>query len=177
MYGGPFTTHDAFTTYIANMAATSEPFFYAVVLNSTGKAVGHVSLMRFDAANRVIEAGSIMFSPLMQRSTASTETIYLLSKYVFEQLGIRRYEWKCNDLNAPSHKAARRLGFKYEGLFRQHMILKGRNRDTAWFSMLDSEWDVVKRAFEEWLNESNFDAEGRQKRRLEEIREGLVGSS
>jgi len=173
MFGGPFETSADFTNYVNAISASREPFFYAVVQNSTGKAIGHVSLMRFDAANRTIEAGSIMFSPLLQRSTAATEAIYLLSKYAFEALGIRRYEWKCNVLNEPSQRAARRFGFKYEGIFRQHMIAKGRNRDTAWFSMLDSEWDVVKLAFEEWLKEENFDAEGKQKRRLDDIRESL----
>lgn len=132
--------------------------------------VGYISLMRIDAINRVVEIGSIMFSPVLQSTTASTEIIYLLSKYVFETLTYRRFEWKCNNLNAPSKRSAERLGFKYEGTFRKHMVLKGRNRDTAWFSIVDDEWEVVKRGFEGWLREENFDGQGRQIRGLKEVR-------
>jgi RimJ/RimL family protein N-acetyltransferase len=123
--------------------------------------------MRIDAPNGVIEVGNVMFSPSLQRTAAATETMYLMAKYIFEDLGYRRYEWKCNALNLPSRRAAERLGFTYEGVFRQHMIIKGKNRDTAWFSMLDSEWPNCKQAFEAWLATENFDAEGRQKRTLQ----------
>jgi RimJ/RimL family protein N-acetyltransferase len=112
---------------------------------------------------RVIEVGHICYTPSLQRTPLATEAMYLLARYIFEQLGYRRYEWKCNVLNQPSYRAAGRYGFTYEGLFRQHMIVKGRNRDTAWFSMLDSEWPARKANFERWLAPENFDREGRQK--------------
>jgi hypothetical protein len=117
-------------------------------------------------ADRVIEVGSIIYSPALQRTRGGTEAMYLLARYVFETLGYRRYEWKCNALNAPSRRAALRLGFTFEGIFRQHMIIKGRNRDTAWFSMLDTEWPDRRSAFERWLRPENFDANGRQKTSL-----------
>ena len=123
--------------------------------------------MRIDPANRVIEIGGIMYTPLLQRTAGATEAQYLFAKYVFDHLGYRRYEWKCNDRNAPSKRAAQRLGFTFEGVFRQHMIVKSRSRDTAWFSMLDSEWPARRAAFESWLAPDNFDAQGRQKQRLE----------
>lgn len=126
--------------------------------------------MNMNLPNRVIEVGSILYAPALQRTPAATEVQYLLARYVFETLGFRRYEWKCNDLNGPSKRAAGRLGFVYEGLFRRHMVLKGRSRDTAWFSVVDEEWEGVKRGFEGWLDEGNFDGEGRQRRRLEEFR-------
>ena len=125
--------------------------------------------MRIDAPNRVIEIGGIMYTPPMQRTPGATEAQYLLASYVFDELGYRRYEWKCNAFNAPSRSAAVRFGFTFEGIFRQHMIIKGRNRDTAWFAMLDSEWPARKAACERWLSPDNFDREGRQKRRLSEF--------
>ncbi len=118
--------------------------------------------MRIDPANRVIEVGNIIFTPALQRSCGATEAMYLMARHVFEDLGYRRYEWKCNAFNQPSRRAALRLGFVFEGVFRQHMIVKGRNRDTAWFSMLDSEWPLRKASFEQWLAPSNFDPAGRQ---------------
>ena len=114
--------------------------------------------------------GGILYTPALQGTPGSTEAQYLFAKYVFDTLGYRRYEWKCNDRNAPSRRAAARLGFTFEGVFRQHMIVKGRNRDTAWFSMLDHEWPARRAAFEAWLAPDNFDGEGRQKRRLDELR-------
>lgn len=126
--------------------------------------------MRMDLPNRVIEVGNILFTSALQRTPAATEAMYLLARFVFEDLGFRRYEWKCNSLNAPSRRAAERFGFTYEGTFRQHIITRGRNRDTAWYSMLDSEWPRVKRGFETWLDASNFDSEGKQKRTLEQMR-------
>jgi RimJ/RimL family protein N-acetyltransferase len=115
---------------------------------------------------RVIEVGNIVYGPSLQRTPLATEAQYLLARYVFETLGYRRYEWKCNALNAPSRRAALRLGFSFEGIFRAHMIVKGRNRDTAWYSMLDSEWPARRRAFERWLAPENFDAQGRQRKSL-----------
>ncbi len=128
------------------------------------------SLMRIDPKHRVIEVGSILYSPLLQRTRGATEAMYLLMRYAFEDLNNRRYEWKCNALNAPSRSAALRLGFTFEGIFRQHMIAKGQNRDTAWFSIIDSEWPKAQKAFESWLAPENFSAEGKQRKSLAELR-------
>jgi RimJ/RimL family protein N-acetyltransferase len=146
--------------------------FLAIVPLASGKAEGYASYMRMDPANGVIEVGNILMTPSLQKTTAATEAMYLMARHVFEDLGYRRYEWKCNANNAPSRRAALRYGFTFEGIFRQHMIVKGRNRDTAWFSMLDTEWPARKTAFESWLDPGNFDAEGRQRRSLAEIASG-----
>ncbi|MEK1876189.1 MAG: GNAT family protein [Rhizobium altiplani] len=145
--------------------------------NSSGKIVGMANYMRADPANGVVEVGGVAHGADMKRSPLSTEVHYLMAKHVFEDLGYRRYEWKCDNLNEASKTTAARYGFTYEGVFRQHMISKGRNRDTAWFSMLDSEWPVLNAAFEAWLSPSNFGADGKQKRRLEEIRAELTKES
>lgn len=170
----------SFQASLATKAKTTNPWSYSILLNGASgeppKPVGMASLMRMDLPNRVIEVGSILYSPALQRTPAATEAMYLLACYVFETLGFRRYEWKCNSLNGPSRRAAARLGFVYEGTFRQHMILKGRNRDTTWFAMLDGEWPVVKEAMERWLDRGNFDGDGVQKRKLEEIRASLQGA-
>lgn len=137
----------------------------------TGDIVGMASLMRADPANGVIEVGSVAHGAAMARSPMATEAHYLMARHVFEDLGYRRYEWKCHNENKPSKVAAIRLGFQFEGIFRQHVVSKGANRDTAWFSMIDGEWPVLKSAFESWLDPSNFDERGGQKRRLEEMRE------
>jgi RimJ/RimL family protein N-acetyltransferase len=138
-----------------------------VILDAaSGLALGHCSYLRMEPKHRVIEVGALMFSPALQRTRGATEAMYLMARHAFEDLGNRRYEWKCNALNAPSRAAALRLGFTFEGIFRQHMIIKGANRDTAWYSMLDKEWPERKAAFERWLHPSNFDAAGRQKTRL-----------
>jgi len=151
--------------YIAACQKNKERIFYAVV-DGAGKAVGILSLMEIRPANRVIEVGNIVYSPALQRTPLGTEAQYLLARYVFETLGYRRYEWKCNALNAPSRRAALRFGFSFEGILRQHMIIKGRSRDTAYFSMLDSEWPARKEAFENWLAPENFDASGAQRASL-----------
>ena len=143
-----------------------DPYSYAVVEKRSGTAHGIVTLMEIRPAMRVIEIGNIVYSLSLQKTPAATEAQYLAARHVFEDLGYRRYEWKCNALNEPSRRAALRLGFTYEGLFRQHMIIKGRNRDTAWYSMLDSEWPARKAAFERWFDPSNFSAEGRQRTSL-----------
>lgn len=167
---GPFTDKPSFTEVITTFSQSKDPFFYAIIHKPTRKAIGFFSLLRIDLTNRVIEIGFIVFSPFLQRTTAATEAVYLLARTVFEDLGYRRFEWKCDNLNAPSKKAAARFGFTAEGVFRQHLIVKGRNRDTAWFSMLDGEWPVVNGAFEKWLDPGNFDAEGKQVRSLVELR-------
>jgi RimJ/RimL family protein N-acetyltransferase len=159
---GPFTSADEFSAFIAMRAAAEDPYAYAII-DAQDRAVGYLTLMRINLTHRVIEVGHVLYSPALQRTPLGTETQYLLARYVFETLGYRRYEWKCNSLNAPSRRAALRYGFVYEGTFRQHMIAKGHNRDDAWFSMLDSEWPARKRNFERWLSPDNFDSHGVQK--------------
>ncbi len=159
---GPFRSAEAFTAFIAKRAAATDPFAYAII-DPSDRAVGYLTLMRIVPEMRVIEVGHVLYSPELQRTPLGTETQYLLARYVFETLGYRRYEWKCDALNAASRRAALRYGFSYEGTFRQNMIAKGRNRDVAWFSMLDSEWPARKQNFERWLAPENFDGDGRQK--------------
>jgi RimJ/RimL family protein N-acetyltransferase len=162
---GPFANARELALWIEERAASPDPYAYAIV-ELSGRATGIATLMEIRPSHRVIEMGSIVYSPLLQRTPLATEAQYLLARYAFETLGYRRYEWKCNALNAPSRRAALRLGFTFEGIFRQHMIVKGRSRDTAWYAMLDSEWPARKRAFERWLAPENFDARGRQKESL-----------
>jgi RimJ/RimL family protein N-acetyltransferase len=169
---GPYRSLGAFVADIELKARSADPLFFAIIDNSSGRAIGHQSLMRVDPANRVIEVGHVMYTPAMQRTTRATEAQYQFARYVFEALGNRRFEWKCDAFNAPSRRTAERFGFTFEGIFRQHMIVKGRNRDTAWFAMLDGEWPARKAAYERWLAPDNFDAEGRQKLRLSELMPG-----
>jgi RimJ/RimL family protein N-acetyltransferase len=136
---------------------------------SAPEAAGYASFMRIEPVHGVIEVGNILLTPTLQRTAAATEAMYMMASHVFDLLGYRRYEWKCNAENAPSRRAALRLGFTYEGIFRQHMVIKGKNRDTAWFSMLDHEWPARKRAFEAWLDPDNFDEEGRQRKSLSQL--------
>jgi len=159
---GPFAEAVEFSACIARRAAAEDPYAYAII-DRQDRAVGYVTLMRINPPMRVIEVGHVLYSPALQRTPLGTETQYLLARYVFETLGYRRYEWKCDSFNAPSRRAALRYGFVYEGTFRQNLIAKGRNRDDAWFSMLDSEWPSRKRNFELWLQPDNFDADGVQK--------------
>ncbi|WP_319637342.1 GNAT family N-acetyltransferase [Pacificispira spongiicola] len=166
---GPFKTLSDYKDWMAKTCLGEDPLFYAIIDLATGRAVGVASYLRIDAANGVIEVGHIHFSPLMQGSPASTEAMYLMMARVFDELGYRRYEWKCNNLNEASKAAARRLGFTYEGTFRQMSVVKGHNRDTAWFAILDHEWPAVKAAFQKWLAPDNFDADGRQKVRLSDL--------
>jgi RimJ/RimL family protein N-acetyltransferase len=149
---------------------TDDPLVHTIVDNASGEAVGTANYMRIEPAVGVIEIGSITYSPRLQRRPAGTEAMYLMMRRVFDELGYRRYEWKCNSLNAPSRAAAARLGFRYEGLFRQAMVVKGRNRDTAWFSVIDSEWPALRTAFEDWLDPANFDGAGAQRRTLASFR-------
>jgi RimJ/RimL family protein N-acetyltransferase len=159
---GPFADEAAFAAWLAERATLNDPYSYTV-RDTEGRALGLVTFLEIRPAMRVIEVGFIVYSPALQRTPLATETQYLLARYVFETLGYRRYEWKCDSLNAPSCRAALRYGFVFEGIFRQHMITKGRSRDTAYFSMLDSEWPGRKLAFERWLSPDNFDSDGRQK--------------
>ncbi len=165
LFNGPFANERAFAADLGAKVASLDPLWFAVIDLVSGRAVGMLSLMRIDRPNRVIEVGGILFTPALQRSAGATEAQYLLARYVFEDLGYRRYEWKCNDLNLPSKRAAMRLGFIFEGRFRQHMIIKGRNRDTAWFAMLDHEWPARRQAFETWLDPANF-VDGQQRSAL-----------
>ena len=166
---GPFEREADYRAWADSVAAADDPLFHAIIDRDTGKAVGVASLMRIDAASGVIETGHLNYSPLLQRRPAATEAMFLLMRRVFNELGYRRYEWKCDALNAPSRAAAERLGFTYEGLFRQATIYKGRNRDTAWFSILDGEWPALKRAYEAWLSPANFDASGTQRQSLSQL--------
>jgi RimJ/RimL family protein N-acetyltransferase len=165
---GPFADAKAFNAYVAACEHNKERYFYAV-LDRQQHAAGFLALMEVRPAYRVIEVGNIVYGTPLQRTPLGTEAQYLLMRYAFETLGYRRYEWKCDALNAPSRRAAERFGFTYEGTFRQHMIVKGHSRDTAWFSIIDSEWPARRRAFERWLAPENFDADGRQKKSLGEI--------
>jgi RimJ/RimL family protein N-acetyltransferase len=169
LFYGPFDGFETYRRWLVEMTASQDPLFYAIVDNASGKAVGVAAYMRIDPPNGVIEVGHLNFSPALQRTAAATEAMYLMMRRAFDELGYRRYEWKCDSLNAPSRSAAERLGFNYEGLFRQAIIYKKRNRDTAWFSIVDSEWPARKRAFERWLAPENFDAGGRQRRPLVEF--------
>jgi RimJ/RimL family protein N-acetyltransferase len=165
---GPFDSFEAYRDWMASAVKSEDPLFHAIVDASTGKAVGIATYMRIDLRNGVIEVGNLNFSPLLQRKPAATEAMYLMMKRVFE-MGYRRYEWKCDSLNAASRAAAQRLGFSYEGIFRQASVYKGRSRDTAWYAMVDSEWPELERAYLRWLDPSNFDASGRQRVRLSEL--------
>jgi len=163
-------TLEAFKTYAESAARSSDPRHYTVIDLRTQKAVGTLSLMRITPAVGVIEVGHVTFSPLLKRTPLSTEAQFLLMAYAFDQLGYRRYEWKCDSLNAPSRAAAARLGFSFEGIFRQAIVYKGRTRDTAWFSIVDTEWPLLKQSFERWLAPENHDARGQQKQSLASIR-------
>jgi RimJ/RimL family protein N-acetyltransferase len=162
----PPATRADMDAWIAKVVAGDDPLFSAVVDKASGRAAGRQALMRITPEHGVIEIGSILWGPAISRTRVSTEALYLAARHVFEGLGYRRFEWKCNDLNEPSKAAARRFGFRYEGLFRQHMWVKGASRDTAWFSMLDSEWPRFRREYDRWLEPSNFDSSGRQLSRL-----------
>lgn len=166
LFDGPYPDRASFDAALKAKEASPDPFFWAIVDNTTGKATGMASLMRIDPKHRVIEVGSILYSPLLQRTRGATEAMYLMMRYAFDTLNNRRYEWKCNALNEPSRSAALRLGFSFEGIFRQHMIAKGLNRDTAWYSIIDSEWPTLKNAFESWLAPENFTNDGIQKKSL-----------
>ena len=157
-------------TWIARVAAASDPLFWAVIDRASGEAGGRQSLMRITPEHGVIEIGHILWGPAIARTRVATEALFLAARYVFDELGYRRFEWKCNDRNAPSQAAALRFGFAYEGLFRHHMWVKGESRDTAWFAMLDRDWPRIRTAFERWLDPGNFDAAGRQRARLEVTR-------
>jgi RimJ/RimL family protein N-acetyltransferase len=168
-YDAPARLED-YRRWMERFCCGDDPLYHAIVERRGGRAVGVASFMRIDPASGVIEVGGINYSPRLQRQPAATEAMYLMMRRVFDELGYRRYEWKCDTLNAPSREAAARLGFRFEGIFRQAIVYKGRSRDTAWFSIIDGEWPALKAAFEHWLDPANFDESGRQRRRLSEFR-------
>lgn len=179
---GPFPTLGEFERWMTDTCLGDDPLFHAIVDRRTGQALGVASYLRIDPKFGVIEVGYISYAPALQRSIAATEAMYLMMRRVFEELGYRRYEWKCDALNAASRRAAERLGFAFEGVFRQATLYKGRNRDTAWFSIVDAEWPALKRAYETWLGPDNFDAAGRHRERLsaltaEALRSARAGSN
>jgi RimJ/RimL family protein N-acetyltransferase len=180
---GPFRSCEALAEHIAKWREANDAILLAILPREEGPAVagqprdmapegqarGWASFMRIEPEHGVIEVGNILLSPALQKTRAATEAMYLMASHVFDHLGYRRYEWKCNALNEPSRRAAQRLGFTFEGIFRQHMVIKGRNRDTAWYAMLDREWPARKHAFETWLSPSNFDEHGRQLSSLQKL--------
>ncbi len=170
---GPFGDEAAYRRWLEESCLGDDPLFHAIIDLESGQAVGIASYLRITPAQGVIEVGHIHYSPLLQRRPAATEAMYLMMRRVFDELGYRRYEWKCNALNAGSRAAAERFGFQFEGIFRQHLVVKGGNRDSAWFSILDREWPGVKAAYETWLAPENFDAEGKQRQSLTALMQGV----
>jgi RimJ/RimL family protein N-acetyltransferase len=161
---------EAFHAYLTKLERSEDPLHYAIVEVESDRAVGTAALMRIEPAQGVIEVGGIAFSPRLKQTRAATESMYLLMRRAFEELGYRRYEWKCDTLNVPSRNAALRYGFTFEGIFRNAIVYKGRSRDTAWYSITADEWPRAQAAFEAWLDPANFDGQGRQKRRLAQLR-------
>ncbi|WP_436963249.1 GNAT family N-acetyltransferase [Staphylococcus xylosus] len=157
---------EAFQVYLNKKVETKDPYFFAIIDKQTEQAVGIIALLRIDQSNGSIEVGHIHYANILKRTRIATEVQFLLARYVFETLGYRRYEWKCDALNKPSIKAAKRLDFKYEGVFRNHKVYKARNRDTCWLSIIDREWPIYKQQYEKWLDEKNFDELGNQIHRL-----------
>jgi RimJ/RimL family protein N-acetyltransferase len=160
---GPFADFDAYFAYIKMAAVRDDPLVFAIIDSATDKAVGVGSYLRINPTAGTIEVGGLAYSPLLQRRPAATEAMFLMMRRAFDELGYRRYEWKCNALNAPSRSAATRLGFAYEGIFRQADVVKGRNRDTAWYAIIDDEWPKLRAAYERWLDPANFDSAGNQR--------------
>ena len=174
---GPFGGFGEFEGWLDERAASTDPYFVCVVDAKTGSPQGMASFMRIAREHGVIEIGHIWFAPALQRTRQATEAIYLMARHSFDDLGYRRLEWKCDALNEPSRRAAERFGFTFEGVFRQHLVVKGRNRDTAWFSILDGEWPLICAAFEAWLAPGNFDADGRQRQSLSAVRDAIARDS
>ena len=163
---GPFADFEGYRAWVASVVPGEDPLFQAIIDLKSNKPVGVASFMRIDPKNGVIEVGHLNFSPALQRTPAATEAMFLMMRRAFDELGYRRYEWKCDSLNAPSRRAAERLGFVYEGTFRQALVYKGRSRDTAWFSIIDREWPALKNAYDSWLAPANFEAGGQQREAL-----------
>ncbi len=166
LFESPPPDRPTFDAWLARAGGSSDPLFFGVVDAATGRCEGRQALMRTDAAHGVTEIGHILWGPAISRTRVATEALYLTARYVFEDLGYRRLEWKCNSDNAPSRRAAERFGFTFEGIFRQHMVIKGANRDTAWFAILDNDWPALRASYDRWLDPDNFDPSGVQRRRL-----------
>jgi RimJ/RimL family protein N-acetyltransferase len=169
---GPFENEDDYLAWLRSSCLGDDPMFFAVIDKDDGRAGGVTSYLRIDVTLGVIEVGHINFAPRLQRTRAATEMIHLMGKRAFDELGYRRFEWKCDALNAPSRRAAERFGFTYEGIFRQAMVYKGRNRDSAWYAMTDRDWPAIDRAFESWLAPENFDDQGQQRESLSTLMAG-----
>ena len=170
---GPFPSFEVYQAWVRESAVKYDPQFFAIIDLALQRPVGVCSYLRIDPDNGTIEVGHLCFSPLLQQKPAATEAMYLMMKHAFG-LGYRRYEWKCDSLNGPSRRAALRLGFSFEGIFRQAVVVKGRNRDTVWFSVIDREWPSLQQAFEEWLAPANFDERGQQKMSLSAMTANLL---
>jgi RimJ/RimL family protein N-acetyltransferase len=170
---GPFVGFDDFKAWLDQCAASKDPLFFTIVDDKSGSPQGMAAFMRMAQEHGVIEIGHIWFAPALQRTRSATEAIYLMARHAFDGLGYRRLEWKCDALNEPSRRAAERFGFTFEGVFRQHLVVKDRNRDSAWFSILDGEWPLIRAAFETWLAPENFDANGRQRQSLSAVRDAI----
>ncbi|MCB2136178.1 MAG: GNAT family N-acetyltransferase [Rhodobacteraceae bacterium] len=170
---GPFAAEGDYRDWVASVEAGADPLFFALIDRATGKAAGVASYLRITPASGSVEIGHINLAPALQRGRAATETMYLMMARAFAG-GYRRFEWKCDALNLPSRRAALRLGFSYEGIFRQATVYKGRNRDTAWFAVIDKEWPALKAAFERWLDPTNFDGNGRQRQSLSDLTRPLI---
>lgn len=170
---GPFASFEQYREWLGGMEVSADPLFFTVVDPASGAPTGLASYLRIEPRHGCIEIGHLAFSPLLQRTIAATEALYLMIDLAFT-LGYRRCEWKCNALNAASRAAALRLGFRFEGIFHQHQVIKGRNRDTAWFAIVDTQWPALRAAFERWLAPGNFDAQGRQRQRLAELRGSMA---
>jgi RimJ/RimL family protein N-acetyltransferase len=173
---GPFADFEGYRAWLERVAAGEDPLFHAIIDTESNEAKGVASFLRIDPTMGVIEVGHINYSPRLKRRRAATEAMYLMMRRVFDELGYRRYEWKCDSLNSASRAAARRLGFRFEGIFRQAVVYKGRNRDTAWFSIIDREWPALRAAFERWLDPANFDREGVQRTSLSAAVEAALGA-
>ena len=169
LFQNPAQNQEEWSRLLEQMLTAQDRFHYAILDKESGKALGTFALMRIDRNNRVIEVGAVTYSPKLKRTRLATEAQYLLARYVFEDLEYRRYEWKCDSLNQPSRRAAERLGFTYEGRFRQAVVYKGRNRDTDWLSMIDRDWPAVRRRLEKWLSSDNFDKNGQQIKALSDF--------
>lgn len=167
----PFTCEADYLTHVSNIEHGRDPMHFAVIDLSSNQAIGTLALMRIDASNGSVEVGYVVFSPLLKQTRMATEAHYLLMRYAFETLGYRRYEWKCDSCNQPSRNAALRLGFRFEGTFRQATVYKGRSRDTCWFSIIDGEWPQLSNGFSRWLAPENFNADGTQREKLEALRQ------
>lgn len=173
LFEGPFESAEELRALLTEAEASEDPLFFTLARLPDERPLGQVSYLRIEPEHGSIEIGNIWFGTPLQRTTAATEAIYLLARHAFDELGYRRLEWKCNALNAPSRRAAERFGFTFEGIFRKHLVVKGRNRDTAWYSIVDDEWPAIRAGFEAWLAPGNFGADGTQRRSLAELRASL----